>query len=76
VDAWAVRGADQSVARCPAPCPESDRDFHLSASEDVEEPGDVVKVLLHPLQGELQLAVNQPELDGPRAVLLAEAWRR
>jgi hypothetical protein len=72
VDAWAVRGADQSVARCPAPCLESDRDFHLSASADVEEPGDVVKVLLHPLPGELQPVVNQPELDAPRAVLPAE----
>ena len=76
VDAWAVRDADQSVARCPAPCLESDRDFHLSALADVEEPGDVVKALLHPLQGELQPAVNQPQPDGPRVVFPAEVWRQ
>ena len=76
VDAWAVRDADQSVARCPAPCPESDRDFHLLALADVEEPEDVVKALLHPLQGELQSAVNQPEPDGPRVVPPAEVWRQ
>ena len=76
VDAWAVRDADQSVARCPAPCLESDRDFHPSASADVEEPGDVVKALLHTLERELQPAVNQPERDGPQAALPAEVWRR
>ena len=74
VDAWAVRDADQSVARCPAPCPESDRDFHPLALADVEEPGGAVKALLHPLQGERQPAVNRP--DGPRVVLPAEVWRQ
>ena len=76
VDAWAVRDADQSVARFPAPCPESDRDFHPLALADVEEPGDVLKALLHPLQGERHSAVNQPQPDGPWVVLPAEAWRQ
>jgi len=76
VDAWAVRDADQSVARCPAPCPESDRDFRPLALADVEEPRDVVKALLHPLQGERHSAVNQPQSDGPRVVLPAEVWRQ
>jgi hypothetical protein len=46
------------------------------ALADVEEPGDAVKALLHPLQGERHSAVNQPQPDEPRVVLPAEVWRQ
>ena len=77
MDAWAVQDADPSGAHYPELSLESDRDFHLSASADVEEREDVVKALSHPRRGGLQSAANQPEPeDAPRLALPEEDARQ
>jgi hypothetical protein len=70
-DAWAVRDADLSGVHCRALYLEWDRDYRLLASADVKEP-EAVQALSHLRPGELQLAGNRREPDGPAAVLPAE----
>jgi hypothetical protein len=70
-DAWAVRDADLSGVHCRALYLEWDRDYRLLASADGKEP-EAGQALSHPRPGELQLAGNRREPDGPAAVPPAE----